>query len=194
MKYLFLPAIFLVACTNTPSKQDIKEPPVQAHAQSLTHYEYTVEYSNEGMGNMAQRIPDYVHVLSQHHNADWEYENMTNQPYELWGQRPYKKVVTVIDKSAIEEETQKLDEQKQETEIDPDVEELNTTINKNIEDNTQAKTKKKEIKVNDHLALYEKYCDVGIGMTNADWDLFDQLGGVDSIPKELIDNCIHPKA
>lgn len=40
---------------------------------------------------------------------------------------------------------------------------------------------------------WERYCDAGHSMTEEDWSLIEQAGGVDSIPEDLLADCQPPK-
>lgn len=42
------------------------------------------------------------------------------------------------------------------------------------------------------LSRWERYCAKGVGMDEADWKFVVQAGGADSIPFDVIPNCIRP--
>ncbi len=184
--------IFLFSgCALQPDKKDQTvnqsvEGVVQKHA--LSHFSiddifelrtdnpynrrYTAEWGNTGRGGSAIRHPGMIHVLS----------------------RPERTVVMSADDLSVREMWQQREVKLALTESDNYKDDLSGSsglLDKDVIDN---KTDESDNEISDELmAIYVKYCDPLLELTEEELQKFIDAGGIKSIPSSLSTSCVHSK-
>lgn len=179
--------------TNVKDTSVVDESSVSEASKPTYHYKYTLNKSKEEMGNTALRVSSYVHVLSKFHGDGPSYEESITKR-ELWEDSPNPIKFKTPDPISSDDESEDPDVLDDSSQPATDISAISDETPK-----VEPETVKDELVVaavdhsDPHYSLYQKYCDVGIGMTEDDWDMFFQLGGVDTIPEDLLNDCVHPK-
>lgn len=190
----------LFGCSSTPTETQESPPPKRI--VSTLHYDYTMDETNHGFGNTAQLVPGYTHVLALHHGSQYRYSKGTDAHHELWQTR-----IPAIHPSQQDPK----DELELETPLSQffSISSSNESLPLDSTDSNEILITKQAplIPVNEIVIaqqepktdsssnrfIFEKFCDPLLELSQEEWLLFDELGGKESVPQDMINTCIYPK-
>lgn len=166
--FLIVGVVFMAGCTSSPEPEPAKDVTVVETKQARVTRGLTLSWDNIGRGGAAIRQPGYIHVLGDGNLHALEAK--ANLPVADM-ESPY----TVNNAIAAV------------TEIDK-----NTKANSAL---AIADKKHQNIKQGYsfyELSRWERFCNAGIGMDEADWHFVTENGGAKGIPDILTDSCSLP--
>lgn len=166
--FLIVGVVFMAGCTSSPEPEPAKDVTVVETKQARVTRGLTLSWDNIGRGGAAIRQPGYIHVLGDGnlHTSEAKAHLPVADMESPYTVNNAIAAVTEIDK--------------------------NTKANSAL---AIADKKHQNIKQGYsfyELSRWERYCNAGIGMDEADWHFVTENGGAKGIPDILTDSCSLP--
>lgn len=173
---LFLSVAMVAGCVSSPDTEQKPDPNIVEAKQERVTRDLTLSWDNMGRGGAAVRQPAYIHVLGEGNLYD------TGREASI----PKTDATDPLTPSKIAGAVNAIDSAKKQKPV------VNVAVKNSTSSGDFGTPKSKEGYSLYELSRWERFCDGGKGMDEADWRFVTSHGGETNVPNILQDSCTAP--
>lgn len=174
---LFISVALVAGCASSPETKHEPEPKTVETKQQRVTRDLTLSWDNMGRGGAAVRQPAYIHVLGEGNLYD------SGSKASI----PKTDAANPYTPSNIAEAVDAIDSAKKQKPI------VNVTVKDSSTSDDSGEPKGKEGYSLYEFSRWERFCDGGKGMNEADWRFVTRHGGEANVPDILQGSCAAPE-